>query len=240
MLTHLVHDDNNRSSARELMLQLNESLEKPVCGRTVINYLKSCGYEYKVRIKKPFLNKYHQSARLQWCFEHSNWTFEDWKKVLFSDESTFYVIKHKSGIKIWRTRNEKMREACMAIAATGGGIRVGFWGVISSKGTRCFRTYTENTNSEVYCDILDNYLVPTVQLFDVENNFYFQHDNAGYHTSRKTQEKLQELNVKVLKWPAKSPDLDPIEHLWSIIDNKLKSKRPNSIKELIQNLSTEW
>ncbi|CAF1648165.1 unnamed protein product, partial [Adineta ricciae] len=128
----------------------------------------------------------------------------------------------KSETKIWRTKDEKWREGCMAVAATGGGGRAGFWGVITWKGAGCFRIYTENTNSEVYCNILDNYLVPTVQMYGFENDFMLQHDNA------------------VLQWPAKSPDLNPVEQLWSFIDNKLKSRRMSSIKELIDGLSAEW
>lgn len=128
----------------------------------------------------------------------------------------------------------------MAVAATGGGGRVGFWGTISSQGTGCFRVYGENTNSDVYCNILDDYLVPTVQLYGLEGKFMFQHDNARYHTSKQTIEKLHELNVKVLKWPAKSSDLNLIEHLWSIIDNRLKSRRMCSVKDLIDGLSGEW
>ena len=50
MLKHLAKDDDNRSSACELMMKLNESLDKPICRRTVINYLQKCGYEYKIKI----------------------------------------------------------------------------------------------------------------------------------------------------------------------------------------------
>ena len=46
------------------------------------------------------------------------------------------------------------------------------------QGTDCFTVHRENTNSDVYCDILDNYLVPTVQLYGLEDEFMFQHDNA--------------------------------------------------------------
>ena len=60
------------------------------------------------------------------------------------------------------------------------------------QGTGCFRVYSENTNSDVYCDILDNYLVPTVQLYGLEDEFMFQHDNARYHISKQTHRKLQE------------------------------------------------
>ncbi|CAF1408078.1 unnamed protein product [Adineta ricciae] len=156
----------------------DRNIRKPICRRTVINYLQKFGYEYKVKIEKPYLSKQHRNGRLQWCLEHSNWTVDDWKKVLFSDESTFYVVKRKSETKIWRTKDEKWREGCMAVAATGGGGRAGFWGVITWKGAGCFRIYTENTNSEVYCNILDNYLVPTVQMYGFENDFLLQHDNG--------------------------------------------------------------
>ena len=69
---------------------------------------------------------------------------------------------------------------------------------------------------------------------------FSQHDNARYHVSRQVQTKLHELGVKLLEWSAKSPDLNVIEHLWSIIDDKLKSKALSSVKELTGALSTEW
>lgn len=128
----------------------------------------------------------------------------------------------------------------MEVAATGGGSRVFFWSIITRQGTGCCRIYNENTNSNVYCDILENYLVPTAQMYRLEINYLFQHDNARYYTSKQTQEKLKEINVKILPWPAKSPDINPVEQLWSIIDNKFKSRRMCSVKQLIDGLSTEW
>ena len=48
----------------------------------------------------------------------------------------------------------------MEISAIAGG-GVNFWGAVTFEGTGCFRIYSENTNSDVYCNILDNYLVST-------------------------------------------------------------------------------
>ena len=50
---------------------------------------------------------------------------------------------------------------------------------VSSHGEErvVFRIYNENTESDARCDILDNYLVPTVQLYGLEDNCFFQHDN---------------------------------------------------------------
>ena len=57
----------------------------------------------------------------------------------------------------------------------------------------------------------------------MENYFLYQYDNVRYHVSRQVQTKLHELDVKLLKWPAKSPDLNVIEHLRSIIDDRIQS-----------------
>ena len=63
----------------------------------------------------------------------------------------------------------------------------------------------------------------------MENDFLYHHDNARYHVSQQVQTKLHELGVYLLEWPAKSLDLNVIEHLWSIIDDKLKSKSISSV-----------
>ena len=74
-----------------------------------------------------------------------------------------------------------------------------FEGAIASEETGCFRIYSGNTNSDVYCDILDNYLVPTVQLCQIDNDFLYQHDNARYHISQQVQIKFHELDAKLLE-----------------------------------------
>ena len=60
----------------------------------------------------------------------------------------------------------------------------------------------------------------------------FQHDNVRPHTARHTQNILRIHKVNVLQWPARSPDLSPIEHLWDHLGRQLRERHDvNNIRD---------
>ena len=85
-------------------------------------------------------------------------------------------------------------------------------------------------------DVLQQVTLPFLQGVP---NAIFQQDNARPHTARFSQHALQ--GTQVLPWPAVSPDLSPIEHVWDVIGRRLHALPPaRSEDELWQMVDREW
>ncbi|KAJ8875985.1 hypothetical protein PR048_023893 [Dryococelus australis] len=99
-----------------------------------------------------------------------------------------------------------------------------------------------NMNTEAYCIILDNEILPTLRRIFGMDPCYFQDDNARCHVARATMQWYADNNVGRLDWPAQSADLNPIEHLWDELDRRARARpaRPKSIAQLMEWLQEEW
>ena len=95
--------------------------------------------------------------------------------------------------------------------------------------------------------MLENYLMPTKDIFfGNEPEQMFQHDNAPCHKAKSVTEWFEQNNIKILQWPARSPDLNPIESVWTVLDRKLTKEpvtsaedRRENLKELFNSLTVE-
>jgi len=68
----------------------------------------------------------------------------------------------------------------------------------------------------------------------------FQHDNARPHTARITRAHLAASNVNVMQWPAMSPDMNPIEHIWDVLGRNVRSiHAPQNIQQFTNALIIE-
>ena len=84
-------------------------------------------------------------------------------------------------------------------------------------------------------DILFSYVVPFLQ---APPDMTLQHDNATSHSARSVRDFLQDRNVNVLPWPGKSPDLNPIEHVWDLLDRRVRARAIPSRN--VQELTGAW
>ena len=66
------------------------------------------------------------------------------------------------------------------------------------------------------------------------------HDGAPSHTARATRALLQANRINVLPRPSLSPDLNPIEHIWDLIGQRVRSRVPLTIRDLERFVVEEW
>jgi hypothetical protein len=56
--------------------------------------LRNTEHFRRVACHKPPISERNRTARLQWAIEHSNWTIDQWKKILWSDETWINGDRH--------------------------------------------------------------------------------------------------------------------------------------------------
>ena len=69
----------------------NETMTSPVSRSTTYRRLRFHGFSSRISCTKPLLSCKQKKKRLQFAQKYSKWTVEDWKQVIFSDESKFVM-----------------------------------------------------------------------------------------------------------------------------------------------------
>uniref|UniRef100_A0A9J8BCS9 Tc1-like transposase DDE domain-containing protein n=1 Tax=Cyprinus carpio carpio TaxID=630221 RepID=A0A9J8BCS9_CYPCA len=175
---------------------------------------------------------------LTWAKE-KNWTVAQLSKVLFSDESKFSISFGNQGPRVWRKGGEAHSPSCSK-SSVKFPQSVMIWGAMSSAGVGPLCFLKTKVTAPVYQEILDHFMLPSSdQLFE-DADFIFQQDLAPAHTAKSTKSWLNDHGVGVLDWPANSPDLNPIENLWSIVKRKMRNKRPKHADELKATVKETW
>ena len=139
-------------------------------------------------------------------------------------------------------RNERFAEVCIAEHDRYGGGSVMVWAGISAQKKTDLHVIDNGTlTAERYVnEILDVHVRPYAGA--IGPDFILMDDNACAHRARITNRYLEQAAIVRLDWPARSPDLNPIEHTWDMLQKAISSRQvqPATARELREALIEEW
>jgi len=199
------------------------------------------------RKKKPFLSTAHRRSRLRWATERKDWTIEDWARVIWSDETKINRLCSDGVQYSWIPSGSKSERAVQPTVKFGGGSLM-VWGCMTWLGTGALAKIAGRMDAQQYVSILERCLVPTINHCAAEQDFVprtkliFQQDNDPKHTSRLATAWFRDECIELMQWPAQSPDLNPIEHLWAHLKRRIASYQaaPGGMLELWERVREEW
>jgi transposase len=210
---------------------------------TVRRRLKELGWRAYRRRRVPHLTTKRQRRRLVWGHEHRAWSVEQWKRVGFSDEKKFVVYGRTKTLLFWKKRRALAKPSDHIGSVKYGGGHIMVWGYITSEGVGELYLIEGTMNTSKYTEILDKaFLGSLAKFYTTPSDIIFQHDNDPKHTSRGTRKWLAQHEVQVLPWPASSPDMNLIEHVWAYLELQVRSRRPapQNRHELWLAVKEEW
>ena len=112
------------------------------------------------------------------------------------------------------------------------------WGAIRAKSKISCHTFMSNMDVLFYIKILQNHLLPAArQQYAIQ--WRFQQNNDPKHRSKVAKEFLDREVPKTIDWPPISPDLNPMENMWSILKRRVEKRKSSDINEL-ETIHEEW
>ena len=152
---------------------------------------------------------------------------EDWKKVIWSDETLIRVGVDNRHRRVIRPDGKGLDERYLMPSLKSTQVTIMVWVCFCDdmlspilafdKGGIGAAEYTEVLYDGLL-SMIDDVLGPledldTVRTMDV-HELLFMHDNAPCHNNQEVRDLLKDYNIPIMSWPPQSPDLNPMEQLW--------------------------
>ena len=223
------------SSLRKVAKKMRTEHHVTVSKDTVRRIANEEGLVYRRRKKKPLLTDAHKVARLRFARRRRPRGF--WSRVMWSDEASFALYSSTKGEWVEEGEEAEPHETVKWPP------RIRVWAAISTKGKTPLVRIPKKMNAEEFETLLVERLMPLMcdAMDGRPKDFVFMQDGDGTHTAKRVRKRLEDEGIEqLLPWPAHSPDLNPIENAWSIVERHLETVHPTSDRGLWEAMQDAW
>lgn len=196
--------------------------------------------------QQPLISPFTAGKRIEFATFHAT---TNWDRVFFVDSKYFYVCK-RSNRKQWVPADvmptAEVVKHSPAIHVYAGFSARGTSALIEVSGTTGFKFVAGNKRARgvqaaEYQHVLAQHLIPAARQQFGRGKWLLLQDGAPPHRAASTTALLAQQQVQLVQhWPGNSPDLNPIENLWSWVSRRLQARRFTSLAQLRKELKAAW
>ncbi len=205
---------------------IKEKTGKNVSRDLISKMLKKDGFKNYRSIKKPSISSKNKKARRKFFMEHQKKNFQDFSKIIFSDESSYKLINARGGQTYFKKSNSSGDFKNYIRTEKFGKGSIMIWGFMTGCGNFRICKVDGTMNSSKYVKMLEEFFFDEITELGIKlGDVIFQQDNASCHVSSLTKKWFSEQKVHLLEWPPQSPDMNPIENVWNYLDIQVRKRQ---------------
>lgn len=210
--------------------EIVQQISFPVKTRQVYNIRKKLGYIGDKGVRTLKLSNANKQERVKWCKAHLKDNLDD---AIFADEKPFEIGLRR------RLSYRKAHWARPKRPTAKYPEKLSVYAAIGRKGKSQITIWQNRQDAAEYCDTMERSLVPLIKELYGKNHHYY-HDKDTTHTAKITKQWLKDKQIKHSYMPTNSPDLNPLEFIWWILDSRVAKHNPKTFEDYKEWIFYEW